>query len=139
MKWLLIALWLGILTACLALWEKRSKRKIRAKVAAQRTGLNLTAYVKEMGSCGVDAKVSTLLYDELSTYCAEGIRPNPNDGLFGFYFFDGDDLEDFLPTVFNGLGLTLPASRDQEIAPHLKSARHLAIFLQSKLVAQNPS
>ncbi len=135
MKWLLIAIWLVIVATGMMLWEARGRRKSQASVAKQRTGLNCAAYVEEMTSSGVSATVSTVLYDELANYCAKGVRPNPDDGIFGFYLIYSDELEDLIPALFGPLGLPLPSATDSEIVPHLENARHLAVFLQIKVDA----
>ena len=111
--------------------------KSQARVAKQRTGLHCAAYVKEMANSGVSANVSTVLYNELATYCSKGAHPNPDDGIFGFYLTYDDELEDLIPALFGPLGLPLPTATDAEIVPHLESARHLAVFLQGKINALN--
>lgn len=117
------------------MWEARGRRKSQARVAKQRAGLDCAAYVEEMSNSGVSANVSTVLYDELATYCTKGVRPNPDDGIFGFYLTYDDELEDLIPALFDPLGIPLPAPTDSGIVPHLESARHLAVFLQTKLEA----
>jgi hypothetical protein len=137
LKWLLIAVWLVILTAGMMWWKSRTRRKSQARVAKQRTGLDCAAYVEEMANSGVSANVSTVLYDELATYCTNGVRPNPDDGIFGFYLIYSDELEDLIPALFGPLGVPLPNATDSEIVPYLESARHLAVFLQAKVDALN--
>ena len=117
------------------LWESRTRRKSQARVAKQRIGLDCADYVEEMAKSGVSANISTVLYNELATYCTKGVSPNPDDGIFGFYLIYSDELEDLIPALFDPLGIPLPAPTDSEIVPHLESARHLAVFLQTKLGA----
>ena len=119
------------------LWEARGRRKSQSRVAKQRTGLDCAAYVQEMANSGVSVDVSTVLYDELATYCTKGVTPNPDDGIFGFYLIYSDELEDLIPALFGPLGLPLPTATDAEIVPHLESARHFAVFLQGKLDASS--
>ncbi len=119
------------------LWEAHGRRKSQARVAKQRAGLDCAAYVEEMANSGVGANVSTVLYNELASYCTNGVRPNPDDGIFGFYLVYSDELEDLIPALFGPLDVPLPTATDTEIVPHLESARHLAVFLQGKLDASS--
>ena len=89
------------------LWEARSRRKSQARVAKQRTGLHCAAYVKEMANSGVSANVSTVLYNELATYCSKGAHPNPDDGIFGFYLTYDDELEYLSSRPIRSIGLAL--------------------------------
>ncbi len=90
-----------------------------------------------MGKSGVCEAVARTLYDCLKPLCAKGVQPHSDDGLIGFYFDDGEDLEDLLEELFEKLEILLPDRYDPEITPHLNSGRDLAVYLQSKITLNN--
>ena len=106
---------------------------MQMRVAKQRPSLTETEYVAEFAKSGVGACVAVGLHAEFSTLCSKGILPHPDDGLFGFYFDEGECLEDMLETLFDRLSLPQPTRYSPEITPYLESARDLAVYLQQKL------
>ena len=132
MKWLAIAAWIGLSVLGWSYWERKVQRNVQTRVARQRPNLDRNTYRAEMARSGVDITVSDTLYDELSEWCVNGVRPHPDDGFIGFYMNDADQLEDFLELVFHKLGLLLPPPSDPQFGPQMESVRDLAIHLQAQ-------
>jgi hypothetical protein len=129
----LIAGWLFALFIAVTVWHNFTWGRLQRRTARQRPSLDRHAYAMEMDKSGVSEAVSQTLYDCIKPLCVKGVQPHPDDGLFGFYFDDGEDLEDLIEELFEKLELPIPAQYEPEISPHLASVRDLAIYLQSKI------
>jgi hypothetical protein len=131
----LIAAWLLALFACYTLWWNIAWARRQRSTATQRPNLDQKAYIDECRKSGIGAGIAAALYRCLLPLCVKGVLPNPDDGLLGFYFDDGEDLEDLLEKIFEKLGL-LPMERyAPQITGSLESARFLGIFLQARMSA----
>jgi hypothetical protein len=129
----LIAAWLIALLITVTVWHNVGRSRMQRRIAKQRPGLDRNAYATDMGKSGVCEAVSKTLYDCVKPLCVKGVQPHPDDSLIGFYFDDGEDLEDLLEELFEKLELPLPDRYEPEVTPHLNSARDLGIYLQSKI------
>lgn len=133
--WLIAACFLILFVIWTASYDIKWSRMQR-RIAEQRPSLELQPYAVELSSSGVSEKLANALYEWLKPHCVDGILPNPDDSLYGFYFDDPDDMEDLVEAMFNKMGLPTPTVYEPEITPHMESVRELAIYLQGKVNAE---
>jgi hypothetical protein len=96
----LVAGWFTALFIAITVWHNTSWARSQRRTAQQRPGLDRDAYAAEMDKSGASKAVSQTLYDCIKRLCVKGVQPHPDDGLFGFYFDEGEDLEDLIEELF---------------------------------------
>jgi hypothetical protein len=129
----LVAAWFAALFGAYTIWLKIIWARLQRRTASQRPNLDQNAYVNECRKSGIGAGIAAVLYTCLKPHCVNGVSPHPDDGLLGFYFDDGEDLEDLLEEMFEKLRL-LPMERyAPELTGSLESARFLGLFLQARM------
>jgi hypothetical protein len=129
----LIAAWFLVLFIVVTVWHNLAWSRLQRRAEQQRLGLDRQAYATEMGKTDISEELANAIYDCALPLCVKGVMPHPDDGLIGFYFGDGEGLEDLIETLFDTLHLPTANRYAPEITPHLDSARDLGIYLQSKV------
>lgn len=128
----LIAAWLLLAFVSFTIWFTISWSRLQRRVASQRPNLDRDSYILNLAGSSVSPDVAGRLYDALQGYSVKGVAPHPDDGLYGFYFDDPEEMEDLVEEMFERLELPKPKRYDPEITPHMESARALAVYLQQK-------